>query len=210
MSSCTTTTAYHLLLIVSLFCLSPSRFFPGFSGFRLIVRLCVIIAKISQDWKKEDIHKIPKKRIKPIMLGFTKSSFNLNRLLSHNINYKNLRFKGTDVVLSTLKSRNHLNLPRLPIPNLSDTLDRYVKSVKPLTLDSNFVDRKLNGDVSSFSRTSSLVDDASTSSLFLEAQASLLEKDKKRTSYPHFYFEHLWDEMYLTLRCPNPIHVSPA
>ena len=131
------------------------------------------------------------------------SRFNNSFVLPHR------RLKGTDVV-SKLKSHNHLNLPRLPIPNLSETLERYVKSVESLTLDTNFVDRKLNGDVSSFSRTSSLVEEASTSSLFLEAQASLLEKDKKRTSYPHFYFEHLWDEMYLTLRCPNPIHVSPA
>ena len=136
----------------------------------------------------------------------TKSPSLLSRLNSF---IPHRRLKGTDVV-SKLKSHNHLNLPRLPIPNLSETLERYVKSVESLTLDTNFVDRKLNGDVSSFSRTSSLVDEASTSSLFLEAQASLLEKDKKRTSYPHFYFEHLWDEMYLTLRCPNPIHVSPA
>ena len=116
----------------------------------------------------------------------------------------------TTTSLASLKSKNHLNLPRLPIPTLSDTLSRYLKSVRALTLDPNFVDRKLNGDTLCFSRTSSLIETALSSSSFLEAQASLTEKDKKRTDYPHFYFEHLWDEMYLTTRCANPIHISPA
>ena len=29
-------------------------------------------------------------------------------------------------------------------------------------------------------------------------------------SYPFSYMEQIWDDMYLELRCPNPVNVNPS
>jgi hypothetical protein len=35
-------------------------------------------------------------------------------------------------------------------------------------------------------------------------------EDDKREGYPYTYVEKHWDDMYLDLRCPLPINVSPG
>eukprot|EP00960_Hanusia_phi_P062918 765304-Hanusia_phi.AAC.2 len=39
---------------------------------------------------------------------------------------------------------------------------------------------------------------------------SLLEQSLGHEGYPYSYVERYWDDMYLNLRCPIPVHVNPA
>lgn len=95
-----------------------------------------------------------------------------------------------------LSANNHLALPRLPIPDLNATLDRYVEGLKPVTepvaLDAH---RRL---VESFRANEGPA-----------LQKQLVAADA-HTGYPHTYVEKYWDDMYLELRCPLPVHVAPG
>ena len=95
-----------------------------------------------------------------------------------------------------LYTTNHLGLPRLPIPDLDATLDRYLESIKPITepvaLEAH---RKL---VESFR-----VNEGPA------LQRQLVAADSHQ-GYPFHYVEKYWDDMYLELRCPLPVHVAPG
>eukprot|EP00755_Sulcionema_specki_P031508 Sspe_Gene.2109::Locus_699_Transcript_62_69_Confidence_0.031_Length_2580::g.2109::m.2109 len=107
---------------------------------------------------------------------------------------------GSYACLDSLFTTNHLNLPRLPIPDLDKTLDRYIASVKPLV------------DEQQFKEHSELVERFRNGAGPL-LQESLKERDAAwaRTPgpFPAFYFEQYWDEGYLGARCPNTVHISP-
>ena len=101
--------------------------------------------------------------------------------------------------LAALNATNHLNLPRLPVPALEQTLQRYLMTVAPLTDQQGYRVQEANAKA------------------FLEGvgpqlQASLLEKEKARAEaggYPYFHFEEQWDDAYLAARCPNPTNINP-
>lgn len=87
------------------------------------------------------------------------------------------------------------SLPRLPIPKLEKTCERYLAALKPL-LDDN-----------SFARNSILVDQFRQTEA-PQLQKILLEHDKsnKHTSY----ISQPWFDMYLKDRAPLPINYNPA
>lgn len=86
------------------------------------------------------------------------------------------------------------SLPRLPIPKLENTCERYLASLKPL-LDQESFD-KSSGIVKSFETT-----------IGPELQQLLIAQDKsqKHTSY----ISAPWFEMYLSDRQPLPINYNP-
>ena len=102
---------------------------------------------------------------------------------------------------SALFDSNHLNLPRLPIPPLEDTLRRYEQSITPLCVD----DKELQ-------QTRATIDQFRKSG-GPELHAALVAQDQAQAAegtFPHFYFEDLWDSAYLDARCPNPVNISPT
>lgn len=92
---------------------------------------------------------------------------------------------------------NPLQLPRLPIPPLEDTISRYLNSIQPLVSSEEF--QKHSAIVSQFSKTNGPI-----------LQKKLMDLDQSRKGYPFSYIEELWDEMYLTGRYPSPINVNPG
>lgn len=86
------------------------------------------------------------------------------------------------------------SLPRLPIPKLENTCDRYLASLKPLL------------DDDSFQKSSALVKDFQQS-VGPQLQSLLQAKDKaeKHTSY----ISAPWFDMYLSDRQPLPINYNP-
>ena len=104
--------------------------------------------------------------------------------------------EATRYKFSELYTTNHLGLPRLPVPDLDATLDRYLESLKPVTEPVALqAHRKL---VESF-RTNEGPD----------LQKQLIAADSHQ-GYPYSYVEKYWDDMYLELRCPLPVHVAPG
>lgn len=87
------------------------------------------------------------------------------------------------------------SLPRLPIPKLEKTCERYLAAVKPL-LDDN-----------SFARTSLIVDQFRQGDA-PQLQKLLIEHDKrnKHTNY----ISGPWFDMYLTDRAPLPMNYTPT
>jgi len=95
-----------------------------------------------------------------------------------------------------LYSTNHLGLPRLPIPDLDATLDRYLESLQAVTEPADLeAHRKL---VESFRKNEGPV-----------LQQQLVAADA-HAGYPYSYVERYWDDMYLGLRCPLSVHVAPG
>ncbi|CAN0017914.1 unnamed protein product, partial [Ectocarpus fasciculatus] len=93
---------------------------------------------------------------------------------------------------------NPLDLPRLPIPKLEDTVSRYLQSLEPLTRD----------------RPEDLARARASADRFLKGDGPLLhsmvvEKDAARKGYPHSYIEGLWDDMYLEGRWSLPVNSNP-
>ncbi|CAM9330454.1 unnamed protein product [Ectocarpus sp. 12 AP-2014] len=93
---------------------------------------------------------------------------------------------------------NPLDLPRLPIPKLDDTVTRYLQSLEPLTRD----------------RPEDLARARAIADRFLKRDGPLLhsmvvEKDATQKGYPHSYIEGLWDDMYLEGRWSLPINSNP-
>lgn len=86
------------------------------------------------------------------------------------------------------------SLPRLPIPKLEKTCERYLAAVKPLLNDS------------SFASTSAIVDQFRQGEA-PQLQKLLLQHDKqnKHTSY----ISEPWFDMYLKDRAPLPINYNP-
>lgn len=86
------------------------------------------------------------------------------------------------------------SLPRLPIPKLENTCDRYLASLKPLL------------DAESFDKSSTIVKDFQQN-VGPQLQSLLQAKDKsqKHTSY----ISQPWFDMYLSDRQPLPINYNP-
>ena len=98
---------------------------------------------------------------------------------------------------------NCLKLPRLPVPDLSDTLSRYSSSVHPMLCTSSSAQPytlHLN-KVSSF---------ASTVGPSLQSRLRFLESNRKsKNEYPFSYIEGHWDDMYLGGRWSLPVNSNP-
>jgi carnitine O-palmitoyltransferase 2 len=96
---------------------------------------------------------------------------------------------------------NHQGLPRLPIPILNDTCERYLNSVKHLCTSAEQFETIL-AEVQDFK-----------SNIGPELHQKLLQKDEGFASLgeegPAFYFEKAWDDAYLAARYPNPVNVNP-
>lgn len=103
------------------------------------------------------------------------------------------------VIFEKLHS-NWQGLPRLPIPNVTDTLRRYRDSVAGLKKKET-VERHLEV-VTNFE--GSAADDLQSRLLKLDA------RDSARGEYPFSYIERIWDEGYLGFRSPSVVNVSPA
>jgi len=84
--------------------------------------------------------------------------------------------------------------PRLPIPPLSQTLSQYLFYLKPLLSQEEY--EKTETLVSRFQ------EDGDAKALQRDLQK--LDEESKTS-----WLEGLWDSMYLDLRCPLPINVSP-
>ncbi|ESL10484.1 carnitine/choline acetyltransferase [Trypanosoma rangeli SC58] len=97
-------------------------------------------------------------------------------------------------------SANVLKLPRLPIPSLEQTAERYRASILPLkppeTAKAHFL--KLDMFVCSSGVT---------------LQKALVEANKAAEAnggYPYSYIEPIWDRMYLSNRAPLPVNTNPS
>eukprot|EP00239_Pterosperma_sp_CCMP1384_P010159 CAMPEP_0197863696 /NCGR_PEP_ID=MMETSP1438-20131217/41359_1 /TAXON_ID=1461541 /ORGANISM="Pterosperma sp., Strain CCMP1384" /LENGTH=655 /DNA_ID=CAMNT_0043481695 /DNA_START=110 /DNA_END=2077 /DNA_ORIENTATION=- len=91
---------------------------------------------------------------------------------------------------------NYLGLPRLPIPELESSVKRLLETVKPISHRSEYKE---------------MVEQAEE---FLAGPGPKLQEELKKidashTGYPYSYIQPHWDAMYLGLRCPGPIHMSP-
>ena len=95
-----------------------------------------------------------------------------------------------------LGTTNHLSLPRLPIPELDATLDRYLESLRPVT------------EPAALEAHRALVE-AFRAGEGPALQKQLVDADS-HAGYPHSYIEKYWDDMYLGLRCPLSVHVAPG
>lgn len=95
---------------------------------------------------------------------------------------------------------NFQSLPRLPVPTVGATLNRYRESVSHLK-KKDLVEKHLR------------VVDAFESSVAHALNIEVLEADKKAASdgsYPFSYIEKIWDDSYLGCRDPSPVNISAA
>jgi hypothetical protein len=95
---------------------------------------------------------------------------------------------------------NFQSLPRLPIPTVAATLNRYRESVSHLKKKDS-VEKHLR------------VVDAFESTVAHALNIEILEADKKAGTegiYPFSYIEKIWDDSYLGCREPSPVNVSAA
>ena len=104
-----------------------------------------------------------------------------------------------------LARTNHLGLPRLPVPALEETLERYLASVKPLLSGDSKQDK-------AFAAHAQLVQNFGNSDgVMLHRMLTQRDEDHAAAdAYPFSYIEKDWDDMYLELRCPNIVHVNPG
>lgn len=86
------------------------------------------------------------------------------------------------------------SLPRLPIPKLGKTCERYLAAQKPLLIGESF--RKTSANVAQFQST-----------VGNTLQAALIQQDKKNKHTS--YISELWFDMYLKDRIPLPINYNP-
>ncbi|OQR99897.1 choline/Carnitine O-acyltransferase [Achlya hypogyna] len=99
---------------------------------------------------------------------------------------------------------NVYDLPRLPVPQLNETLERYLRSVQPLVTPAEYKEHK------------KLVEDfglGANRSVGRQLQDELLKQEFVNVmgrAYPYSYIEAWWDKMYLGGRYPNPINVNPG
>uniref|UniRef100_A0A914W8F2 Choline/carnitine acyltransferase domain-containing protein n=1 Tax=Plectus sambesii TaxID=2011161 RepID=A0A914W8F2_9BILA len=86
------------------------------------------------------------------------------------------------------------SLPRLPIPKLEATCDRYLRAIEPL----------ISGE--EYARTSKLVKDfGQNEGKELQKELVAYDKQNKHTSY----ISEPWFDMYLRSRVPCPVHYNP-
>jgi len=97
--------------------------------------------------------------------------------------------------IEKLINENVHNLERLPIPQLEETCERYLKSAKALLSADEYAEQeKLVSDF--------LTDEG-------PKLQELLVAGDKHEGYPHSFIELDWDLMYNELRCTTPVNVSP-
>jgi hypothetical protein len=98
-----------------------------------------------------------------------------------------------------LYEENHLKLPRVPIPDLNTTIERYLHGIKGLLNEKEFVEHeKLVRD---FQKTAGP-----------ELHKRLVEQDAadaRLGKYPYYFFEKCWDEGYLGMRERSPVNINP-
>ena len=94
---------------------------------------------------------------------------------------------------------NEYSLPRLPVPQLNNTFEKYLKSVQPLVTPAEYKEHQ------------KLVEDfglGKNRSIARTLQDELIKEEFKNAmgrAYPYSYIEAWWDKMYLGGRYPNPI-----
>lgn len=86
------------------------------------------------------------------------------------------------------------SLPRLPVPNLSNTRDRYLNALRPLLSQDKYAE--------AVKRTDTFVN---TDGKFLQSKLIAKDKANKHTSYISDY----WFDLYLRERSPLPINYNP-
>lgn len=101
-----------------------------------------------------------------------------------------------------LQHDNPLNLPRLVLPPLEKTLERYCQSLVPL----------VGSDSLEFKQHVALVADfaATVGPSLYQALARRDERDAITGTYPYSYIQRAWDRMYLGGRYPSPVNINPA
>jgi carnitine O-acetyltransferase len=81
-----------------------------------------------------------------------------------------------------LHDKDYLNLPKLPLPAVSETITRYLETVRPLTTDEEFE-----------------VTSAKANAFAASDQAQKIQAELKAMSdapgYPFSYVEKYWDDM---------------
>jgi len=120
-----------------------------------------------------------------VLKNFKKYSTNKN---ARNIDYQYLQQSK----IPTLHFQK--SLPRLPIPLLQKTCDRYLAAQRPLLTDASY--EHVKSQVNNFSK-----------GIGMELDKSLRKTDKqnKHTSY----ISKMWFDMYLKDRAPLPINYNP-
>ncbi|GBG25864.1 Carnitine O-palmitoyltransferase 2, mitochondrial [Hondaea fermentalgiana] len=102
--------------------------------------------------------------------------------------------------VSKLYDTNYLDVPKLPLPEVKDTLKRYLETVRPVASDEEF------------ENTKKLAED------FEAKHAAALQGELQRMNespgYPYSYIEQFWDDMYLGGRFEimvgsNPFYALP-
>mmetsp|Transcript_1714 Transcript_1714/g.2580 ORF Transcript_1714/g.2580 Transcript_1714/m.2580 type:complete len:636 (+) Transcript_1714:136-2043(+) len=97
--------------------------------------------------------------------------------------------------VTKLYDTNYLNIPKLPIPDVKDTVEAHLLSIRPLVSDEKFEKQK------------------QLAKEFVEKDAPALQAELKELSppsgYPYSYIEKFWDEMYRGGRWPLMIHTNP-
>ncbi|GLD93100.1 hypothetical protein PINS_up001692 [Pythium insidiosum] len=99
-----------------------------------------------------------------------------------------------------MTATNEYALPRLPVPQLTDTLQRYLESVRPLISEKEWKEHAALATKFEANEGRQL-------------QEHLLKRELSQAmskSYPFSYIEADWDKMYLAGRYENPINVNPA
>jgi carnitine O-palmitoyltransferase 2 len=95
---------------------------------------------------------------------------------------------------------NEFNLPRLPVPALEETVERYLESVRPLLSEKDW---KAHAQLAR----------GFQSGEGRKLQELLLKRELVQASgkaYPFSYIEADWDKMYLGGRYESPINVNPS
>lgn len=98
-------------------------------------------------------------------------------------------------------SKNYMGLPRLPIPDLGDTMTRWLASTQALH----------GGDAAAWANTKNAAD-AFLKGPGPELQKRLVASDEAQAAkggYPYSYIERLWDDMYFGDRSIHPVYFSP-
>eukprot|EP00501_MAST-03F_sp_TOSAG23-6_P001720 GSMAST32.ASY1.ANO1.1794.1 assembled CDS len=97
--------------------------------------------------------------------------------------------------------QNNPSLPRLPLPNLEDTMHRYLESVYPYCISDGEFEAHQR-DVESF------INGIGSK---LQEELERCEKNSQCSGkYPYSFIERQWDDMYLSGRNPLLINVNPA
>lgn len=135
------------------------------------------------------------------MIGAKKIIYKNNNVCHKYIQQRNLTNKNIKDITYQYLQRSKVptmhfqkSLPRLPIPDLSKTGERYLKALRPLLSEDQYLKAQ--------QRTTNFIAQEGK-----ELQEKLISKDKrnKHTSYISEY----WFDLYLRDRVPLPINYNP-